>query len=181
MRFLANGPNIPDELLEERDNGNVVFFCGAGVSRPAGLPGFLDLAKQVVEKLGASSDDKARVLLNRAESDPDFGPPLDQVFTLLQHEYGAGVIEDEVSKLLKTPVGANVEPHSVILRLSQSAGGLTQLVTTNFDLLFEYAGKSITRHVPPALPEVKRRNLGQNSSEFCDQRSTRTPSSPSDP
>ena len=36
MRFLSDGLNIPDELLEERDKGNVVFLCGAGVSYPAG-------------------------------------------------------------------------------------------------------------------------------------------------
>lgn len=27
MRFFADGPNIPDELLEERDRGNVVLLC----------------------------------------------------------------------------------------------------------------------------------------------------------
>ena len=32
MRFFADGPTIPDELLEQRDRGNVAFFCGAGVS-----------------------------------------------------------------------------------------------------------------------------------------------------
>ena len=34
MRFIANGPSIPDELLTARDDGRVIFFCGAGVSRP---------------------------------------------------------------------------------------------------------------------------------------------------
>jgi NAD-dependent SIR2 family protein deacetylase len=52
MRFFADGPNIPERLLEDRDNGNVVFFCGAGVSQPAGLPGFARLAEEVVEELG---------------------------------------------------------------------------------------------------------------------------------
>ena len=118
MRFFADGPLIPDELLEERDNGNVVFFCGAGVSQPA-LPRFLGLAKQVVEKLGASGDSEARVLLDRAEKDPEFGPTLDQVFYWLQDRYGAGTIEDEVSQLLRTPVGVDLEKHSLILRLSR--------------------------------------------------------------
>ena len=36
MRFLPDGLNIPDELLEECDKGNVVFLCGAGVSYPRG-------------------------------------------------------------------------------------------------------------------------------------------------
>lgn len=54
MKFLAAGPNFPDELLEARDTGNVVFFCGAGISRPAGLPGFFDLASQAIPALGAA-------------------------------------------------------------------------------------------------------------------------------
>ena len=33
MRFFENGPAIPDELLHARDEGRVVFFCGAGVSQ----------------------------------------------------------------------------------------------------------------------------------------------------
>jgi hypothetical protein len=40
MRFAAQGPDIPADLLEARDRGEVVFFCGAGVSMPAGLPSF---------------------------------------------------------------------------------------------------------------------------------------------
>ena len=51
MRFLPDGSNLPDELLEERDNGNVVFLCGAGVSRPAGMPDFPGLARDVVSGL----------------------------------------------------------------------------------------------------------------------------------
>ena len=50
MRFLPDGPNLPDELLEERDNGNVVFLCGAGVSRSAGMPDFLGLSKGCGQK-----------------------------------------------------------------------------------------------------------------------------------
>jgi hypothetical protein len=118
MRFFANGPNIPDQLLEERDNGNVVFFCGAGVSQPAGLPGFLTLAKQVVTALGTPAEAKARMLLSRAEQEPDFAPPLDQVFNLLQQAYGAASIEETVSQLLKTPPKAHVQQHSIVLRLS---------------------------------------------------------------
>ncbi len=46
MRFFSNGPSIPNDLLTARDEGQVVFFCGAGVSRAfAGLPSFDDLTK----------------------------------------------------------------------------------------------------------------------------------------
>jgi hypothetical protein len=153
MRFFSDGPSIPDELLEERDNGNVVFFCGAGVSQPT-FPGFLGLAKQVFEKLGVANDSEARTLLDRADEDPEFGPTLDRIFSWLQHKYGAGTIDSEVSQLLKTPAGADTEKHSLILRLSRNAGGSPQVVTTNFDLLFERARKTIKKHVPPALPDL---------------------------
>ncbi|KPU61997.1 hypothetical protein AN403_6135 [Pseudomonas fluorescens] len=28
MQFVANGPDIPDELLQAHEEGRVVFFCG---------------------------------------------------------------------------------------------------------------------------------------------------------
>ena len=40
MQLIANGPDIPDALLQAHEDGRVVFFCGAGISYPAGLPGF---------------------------------------------------------------------------------------------------------------------------------------------
>src|SRR6516225_10047548 len=41
MRFLPDGPALPDDLLNARDQGQVIFFCGAGVSRAkADLPDF---------------------------------------------------------------------------------------------------------------------------------------------
>ena len=46
MRFYADGPNIPDQRLELRDQGKVVFLCGAGVSRNEGLDDFEQLIRQ---------------------------------------------------------------------------------------------------------------------------------------
>ena len=43
MQFFKNGPDIPERLLQEHDEGEVVFFCGAGISYPAGLLGFKGL------------------------------------------------------------------------------------------------------------------------------------------
>ena len=60
MRFLAGGPSIPEELLIARDEGRVVFFCGAGVSRArAGLSDFFGLAQRVIETLGVLTDSPA--------------------------------------------------------------------------------------------------------------------------
>jgi hypothetical protein len=84
MRFLAAGPNFPDELLEARDAGNVVFFCGAGLSSPA-LPGFSGLAAQVISEFGPPPGSDALRILNELRSDSVLSSPLDQVFNLL-HE-----------------------------------------------------------------------------------------------
>lgn len=154
MRFLPDGPSIPDDLLEQRDKGNVVFFCGAGISLAAGLPSFLGLANQVVNKLGVPADGKARILLDRATQDPDFAPPLDQVFNVLQQDYGAGLVDSVVSRLLETPRNASVEQHSIVLRLSRGSTGRPQIVTTNFDRLFEKARGRLRLHVWPALPDL---------------------------
>lgn len=37
MQFITHGPDIPDALLQAHEEGRVVFFCGAGISYPAGL------------------------------------------------------------------------------------------------------------------------------------------------
>ncbi|WP_375157618.1 SIR2 family protein [Bradyrhizobium sp. RDT46] len=154
MRFFADGPSIPETLLEDRDNGNVVFFCGAGISRPAGLPGFIELAEQVLEELGPPPEAKVREMVARAREEPDGAISLDQVFSLLQRDYGRDNIQEIVSKLLSPAPSASLDHHSTILRLSRSAARDLQVVTTNFDLLFERAESGIRRHVAPALPDL---------------------------
>ena len=52
MRFIKNGPEVPDRLVESHEDGKVVFFCGAGISYPAGLPSFEGLTRRLFEDLG---------------------------------------------------------------------------------------------------------------------------------
>src|SRR3546814_12988622 len=67
MRFIADGPSLPDELLTARDAGQVLFFCGAGVSQAkAGLPNFATLAGKVLTLLGSALDSPARRLFQSA-------------------------------------------------------------------------------------------------------------------
>ena len=154
MRFQADGPSVPNELLEARDRGDVVFFCGAGVSRPAGLPSFPKLAERVMKALGTGASAKSRVLLGQ----PDGAQSLDRVFNLLQQEYRRDAVDEAVNRILKTPTRANTAAHATILRLSRSAAGRPRVVTTNFDSLFERADKSLTVHIAPELPDI--RNVG---------------------
>ena len=51
VKFFEDAPEIPVTLLQLHEEGKVVFFCGAGISYPAGLPGFRDLTKRIQKKL----------------------------------------------------------------------------------------------------------------------------------
>ncbi len=52
MQFIINGPDIPDALLQAHEEGRVVFFCGAGISYPAGLKGFDWLVDEIYRLCG---------------------------------------------------------------------------------------------------------------------------------
>lgn len=54
MQFIADGPDIPETLLQAHEDGRVIFFCGAGVSYPAGLPGFGGLVDRIYADLGTA-------------------------------------------------------------------------------------------------------------------------------
>lgn len=144
MRFLADGPNIPDALIEARDLGEVVFFCGAGISAPAGLPDFGGLADALLERLAAQESRAAR---SRQES-------LDRVFMAMVKEFGGTAVDREMSRALRTPRGADLRFHRAAIDLSRGADGVAKIVTTNFDLLFERADKSLRTYVPPTLPDL---------------------------
>ena len=51
MQILKGGPVIPEELLRAHEDGDVVFFAGAGVSKPAGIPGFKGVVDQLYAQL----------------------------------------------------------------------------------------------------------------------------------
>lgn len=157
MRFCADGPYIPEELLESRDKGDVVFLCGSGVSIPAGMPGFLGLAKYVFDKLNVPQDANLRSLLTLAENEstPEAArPSLDLIFNQLQRDYPLGEIDNHVASRLRTKRHPCVSTHRTVLRLSKSADGSSQIVTTNFDLLFQYKNKRMAHFVPPTLPDL---------------------------
>lgn len=144
MRFFENGPSIPAHLLEQRALGNVIFFCGAGISRRAGLPDFGGLTTSLIQKLGA---EKAQKALRAHES-------FDRIFNALIAEFGGQEIDSRIYEALKTPKRPQLENHRIVLDLSRNLMGIPQVVTTNFDLLFERVDRNIRRFVPPSLPDL---------------------------
>ncbi|MCX2192112.1 SIR2 family protein [Pantoea agglomerans] len=158
MRFLADGPSIPDDLLLARDQGRVIFFCGAGVSRArAQLPDFFGLASQVVARLGVDQNSPAYRLIHEArEIDQRVGIPgvisADRVFGLLERDFASRDIEEAVASALKPPADCDLTAHRILLDLATTPEGTVQLVTTNFDRLFNDCGRNLRVWQPPRLP-----------------------------
>lgn len=155
MRFLENGPDLPDELLNRRADGNVVFFCGAGISVDAGQPTFWRLTLKALDRLRVAKDTKIGRALRKARraDTPLLAPPLDQVFGWLQSEYSAESVERVVAAVLREAPTERSSHHDAILRLSTDRDGNPFVVTTNFDLLFENIAPNSKRWLFPDLPD----------------------------
>ncbi|WP_428678727.1 SIR2 family protein [Reyranella sp.] len=164
MRFIADGPSIPDNLLLARDQGRVIFFCGAGVSRArANLPDFFGLAKKVIASLGVSEDSPACKLIREAETiDMRIGLSgvisADRVFGLLERDFLPRDIEAAVATALKPSADRDLSAHKLLLDLATTQEGIVRLVTTNFDRLFDDCDRHLPAWQPPRLPDPSRPN-----------------------
>jgi NAD-dependent SIR2 family protein deacetylase len=159
MKFHPDGPSIPDVLLERRDSGRVVFLCGAGVSVPSGMPTFVDLTKYVIEFFDPPADSDIMTAFRPwMIDDSAANVPLDQIFNLLHLEYGKDEVNALVTERLNAPPRTEDfgHEHGLIKRISSSQNGMPQIVTTNFDRLFEARQDRHrpTVHVPPAFPDL---------------------------
>lgn len=165
MRFTADGPSIPDELLLARDEGRVVFFCGAGVSRArANLPDFFGLARSVIDNLKVPDDHVVRLILKEAADIQDrikVGGLIsaDRLFGWLERDFVRADIEAAVSQALLPPTDVDLSAHKTLLSLATTPQGRTQLVTTNFDRLFNDCDPTLQTLHPPNLPNFR---LGSN-------------------
>lgn len=162
MRFIANGPYIPDELLLARDEGGVLFFCGAGVSRAkAKLHDFPSLTKVVLDALGSASDSPARRLFNAASDAEELTKirglvAYDRIFGLLEREFEVVDVREAVATALRPQNGASLDAHRTLLDLSRNRAGVARVVTTNFDRLFEDCDPDLSSFNPPGLPDPMR-------------------------
>lgn len=159
MRFHPDGPSIPDILLQRCDAGRVVFLCGAGVSLPSGMPNFVELTQHVIEFFDPPADSEIMAAFRPwLDSQSAANVPLDQIFTLLHLEYGKDEVNVLVTERLSAPqqIKDAGREHNLIKRISSSQGGVPQIVTTNFDRLFETGqeGEHLVWHVPPAFPDL---------------------------
>jgi len=155
MQFITNGPDIPDALLQAQEEGRVVFFCGAGISYPAGLPGFKGLVEQIYRLNGTE--------LSVIEREAFEGGQFDATLDLLERRLPGRrlAVRRALAQALKPKLrrkGA-ADTQAALLRLARSREGAVRLVTTNFDRTFHVAAKRTSQafqaYVAPMLPIPK--------------------------
>ena len=168
-RFAA----IPERLMLAHARGEVLFICGAGISRPADLPDFRQLVLDVYDNL----DTGVRAVLGglpqgacnqwlancdgltdqqSAEVKRFIAGDYDVVLGMLERRLddktrGDSQVRREVASRLRVG-GKPATLHRTLMRLADR-GGSTTIVTTNFDLLLETAAKSL-------IPRIATYSLG---------------------
>ncbi len=153
--FVANGPDIPEHLLQAHEDGRVVFFCGAGISNPAGLPGFQGLVDKIYAKLGTTLTDIER----QAYDNKQFDATLDQ----LERRYPGQrlAVRTALANILKPNFRKKnaTTTHRALLRLAANRKGKVRLITTNFDRIFQWVDARYKLGIPsfsaPLLPIPK--------------------------
>lgn len=159
MEFIQDGPDIPERLLQAHEEGNVVFFCGAGISIPAGLPDFGRLVKQLYSEMGVEPNDIQKKALSKHQ--------YDTAMSLLENirdsrAWRTSVREKMTKLLLPTRKGDKAtRTHKALLMLSKTVNNQTRLITTNFDKIFEHLIKeeklNLKSYQAPLLPVPKSR------------------------
>ncbi|MFZ5564360.1 MAG: SIR2 family protein, partial [Thermodesulfobacteriota bacterium] len=153
--FITNGPDIPERLLQAHEEGNVVFFCGSGISYPAGLPDFGGLVKAIYDQVGVCPNDVQHAAIKTGRYDTAVG--------LLEDDIAGGreKVRKAISEIL-TPdftKPKSMATHEALLKLGQDRKGRVRLITTNFDRIFEEVITKrkikIERFMAPLLPIPK--------------------------
>jgi len=176
-RIISLGPGlaaIPERLLLAHARGEVLFIAGAGISNPAGLPDFRDLALKVYANLDAavhavlstvprsacnqwSADLSGLTNRQAAEAKRFIGGDYDVVLGMLERRIdgqsnGNSRVRQAIRAELR-PAGIRPAPiHRALMRLADRGGAAT-IVTTNFDLLLEEVGRR-------ARPTIQSYTLG---------------------
>lgn len=157
MQFITDGPDIPDVLLQAHEEGRVVFFCGAGISYPAGLKGFDWLVDEIYRRCGTGR--------KRLEEKAFQNKQFDTTLNLLEDRLPRGRPGLAMRKSLAAALKPNtrkkgaLNTHLALLTLGRGRDGALRLVTTNFDQLFHKAANRakqvLQTYAAPMLPVPK--------------------------
>lgn len=155
MQFSNNGPDIPEVLLQAHEEGRVVFFCGAGISYPAGLPDFKGLVDDIYQRLGTGRTPIEEEAFSRNQ--------FDATLDLLERRIAGQriAVRKELEKSLRPNLSSTgaTDTHAALLQLARNRDGSLRLVTTNFDRVFEHVAaqstQSCSAYAAPMLPIPK--------------------------
>ncbi len=156
MQFVRNGPDVPERLLQAHEDCRVVFFCGSGISFPAGLPGFSGLVKQLSDHFGYLSPEQANAIEAKQ---------YDRAVGLLERDVAGGrqIVRRKIADILKPDLNRPraTDTHRALLELARHNQQQARLITTNFDRLFEHVivedDLTIGSFEAPLLPIPKQR------------------------
>jgi len=157
VQFARHGPDIPERLLQAHEDGRVVFFCGAGISYPARLPGFSGLVNKLYQALSVTPNPVQQSAIKTGQFDTAIG--------LMEADVvgGRGKVRSALAAILTPDLTAPnaTATHEALLTLAQNREGRTRLITTNFDRLFEEVRAAKSLSFPdfkaPLLPVPKTR------------------------
>lgn len=166
MIYYGSSTEIPDDLVLAHEEGNVVFFCGAGISYDAGLPLFKELVAKTAQAAKLVLGKEGESLLEDGDCDVVY-QEMEQCFGPAKRT----MLREHTSKLLTPEKRLSAEAlsyHYALLKLSvvRSTKKL-HLVTTNYDSLFDIAYKRLRRgkkfdkvvssYAAPLLPVPKKK------------------------
>ena len=154
-QLIKNGPIIPNALLEKHEQGEVVFFCGAGISLDSNLPSFEKLTKDIIENFYQEDE--------RDVSDAMKGGFFDRALNLVENKLTKSI---ELRKCLfelfedKYSAKGDFDNQRILIRLAETYDQKCRIVTTNFDRLFcrviEQENLAIHSYASSQLPIPKR-------------------------
>ena len=162
---LGNGlAAIPERLLLAHARGEVLFICGAGISKPAGLPDFRELVLDVYASLDTGihavlvrlpagvcnqwqADCAGLTERQTAEVKRFIVGDYDVVLGMLERRLddrtrGDSQVRREVTARLRSGAKNPAPIHRALVRLAER-GGASTIVTTNFDRLLEVAAQRL--------------------------------------
>ena len=159
---------IPAKLYQALEDREVVFFCGAGVSKGAGLPSFEGLVKSILTDLLPSKDNCEPGSMEALTWETFDQKRYDEALSILETPsldgYDPKRVRERVRNFLSKRARA-LHNHEMLVRLADLDSEDGRLVTTNFDTLFERAYQKLRRDkhlvrkmtvsVAPALPPAK--------------------------
>lgn len=132
MRFIPNGPDIPHSLINAHEEGRVVFFCGAGISSPAGLPLFNGVVEKIYEILNIEKTESEKELIKKEQYDSTLELIEKRLF-LDKTSIRLGLHQILKPNYRKRNARRT---HEALLKLARTLDGDYHIVTTNFDRIF---------------------------------------------